>query len=78
LQQPDVLQANNDLVASAGHSAFAHADLVTLRARGNVEHLRRANLDWRYRAGIWDIKDPRFCTTPMSWFDAWPLGENAD
>jgi hypothetical protein len=75
-QRPDVLQANDDFVASAGHSAFAPADLATLRTRGNVEHLHQANLDWRYGGGIWGIKDPRFCTTLMSWYEAGLLGGN--
>jgi hypothetical protein len=75
-QRPDVLQANDDFFASAGRSAFAPADLITLRTHGNVEHLRRANLDWRRGGGIWGIKDPRFCATLMSWFEAGLLGEN--
>jgi hypothetical protein len=75
-QRPDVLRANDDFVASAGHSAFAPANLLTLRTRGNVEHLQRVNLDWRYGGGIWGIKDPRFCTTLMSWYEAGLLGEN--
>jgi hypothetical protein len=75
-QRPDILQANDDFVASAGHSTFAPADLLTLRARGKVEHLQRVNLDWRYGGGIWGIKDPRFCTTLMSWYEAGLLGEN--
>jgi hypothetical protein len=44
--------------------------------RGNVEYLHQANLDWRYGGGIWGIKDPRFCTTLMSWYEAGLLGGN--
>jgi hypothetical protein len=76
-QRPDVLRANDDFVASAGHSVFAPADMAVLRARGNVEHLRGANLAWRYGGDIWGIKDPRFCTTLMSWHEAGLLGVNA-
>ncbi len=76
-QRPDVLRANDDFVASAGHGVFDPAGLATLRARGDIGHLRGARLDWRHDKKIWGIKDPRFCTTLMSWFDAGLLGENA-
>ena len=75
-QRRDVRQANDDFVASAGHSAFAPADLATLRKHGNIDHLRRANLDWRHGEDIWGIKDPRFCTTLMSWHEAGLFGRN--
>lgn len=74
-QRPDVLQANNDFIASAGHGVFAPADLPMLRAHGNVAHLHNANLEWRYGGGLWGIKDPRFCTTLMSWHEAGLFGE---
>jgi len=75
-QRPDVLKANDDFLISAGHGVFDPTDLYTLRDRGNTEHLRDADLDWRYNTDIWGIKDPRFCVTLMSWFEAGLLGEN--
>jgi hypothetical protein len=75
-QRPDVLQANDDFFVSAGHGVFDPADLPTLRKQGDVGHLRKAGLGWRYGKGIWGLKDPRFCATLMSWFEAGLLGEN--
>lgn len=73
-QRPDVLRANDDFFVSAGHHVFDPADLPTLRARGDVGHLRKARLDWRLNEDIWGLKDPRFCATLMSWFAAGLLG----
>lgn len=75
-QRPDVLQANNAFVASSGYSAFAPPDLATLRTLGDTKLLSQANLDWRYGKDIWGIKDPRFSTTLMSWFETGLLGNN--
>jgi hypothetical protein len=75
-QRPDVLRANDDFFVSAGHSVFDPADLETLRVHGDLACLRSAQLDWRYNKTIWGLKDPRFCATLMSWFDAGLLGNN--
>ena len=76
-QRPDVLRANNDFIASAGHSVFSPADPDTLRERGDIGHLHLASLDWRYRSALWGIKDPRFCATAMCWYAAGLFGKHA-
>jgi hypothetical protein len=75
-QRPDVLQANEDFLISAGHSVFDPGDMLTLRTYGDVRDLRKPGLDWRYGARIWGLKDPRFCATSMSWFEAGLFGNH--
>jgi hypothetical protein len=75
-QRPDVLRANDEFFVSTGHSVFDPADMETLRSHGNLACLHSAQLDWRRNKTIWGLKDPRFCATLMSWFDAGLLGNN--
>ena len=74
-QRPDVLRANDDFVESAGHGPFQPPELETLRSKGNLSHLRQADLDWRLHTRIWGLKDPRFCMTLASWHEAGLLGD---
>jgi hypothetical protein len=75
-QRADVLEANDAFVESAGFSIFEGADQDSLDRLGDTSILTGPDLTWRSRAGIWGLKDPRFCVTLMSWYRAGLLGDS--
>ncbi|MEZ5614963.1 MAG: sulfotransferase [Rhodocyclaceae bacterium] len=70
LQRADVRRANTRFIRSAGCPVFWPDHPERLARAGDLYVLDRMDLEWRSGTAVWGLKDPRFCATLLSWFEA--------